>query len=113
MAKVHEEDDELVKVKQHLEEAEQRLLQMNGNTDLPKLKTIEQRILRNDSISKGIINEGQNFDAVMVGATRKSSYKKSLFGGIPLEIAKELNTTVIVVKHYHPVKALLGRVVGE
>jgi amino acid transporter/nucleotide-binding universal stress UspA family protein len=113
VANVHEEEDALMKVKKHLEEAEQRLIHMNGNTDLPKLKTIEQRILRNDSISKGIINEGQNFDAVMVGATRKSSYKKTLFGGIPLEIAKELNTTVIVVKHYHPVKALLGRVVGE
>jgi hypothetical protein len=36
-----------------------------------------------------------------------------LFGSIPEMIAKHSDQPVILVKHYHPVKALLGRVMGE
>ncbi len=78
------------------------------------MKNVDELIIHNESISKGIIDEGNKYDAVMVGATRKKGLTTTpLFGGIPLQIAKELNNTVIVVKHHNPVKALVGRVVGE
>lgn len=74
---------------------------------------VDSRLIRSDSIPKGIAETAQEFDAVIVGAAGKSIYPQIMFGNIPEEIARNSDRTVIVVKHYHPVKALLGRVVGE
>ncbi len=74
---------------------------------------IESKLVRDDSISEGIIGAASDYDAVIVGATRKSIYPQILFGTIPEQIAKGANKTVIMVKHHDPVKALIGRVVGE
>lgn len=71
------------------------------------------KLIESDSVTGGIIKEAENYDAVMVGAAGKSIYPQIMLGNIPEEIAKGVDKTVIVVKHYHPVKALLGRVVGE
>ncbi len=62
---------------------------------------------------KGIVDAADEYDAVMVGAAGKSIYPTILFGNIPLEIAKGVDKTVIVVKQFDPVKALMGRVVGS
>jgi len=74
---------------------------------------VQEHIIRNDSVVKGILEDAVNYDAVMVGAAGKSIYPKILFGNIPMEIARKVDKTVIVVKHFDPVKALVGRVVGE
>jgi len=92
--------------KENLKAAEERLSSADG-------VTIESKLIQSDSISKGIGNESKNYDAVMVGAAGKSIYPQIMLGNIPEEIARNTNRTVIVVKHYHPVKALLGRIVGE
>jgi basic amino acid/polyamine antiporter, APA family len=92
--------------KENLKAAEERLSSVEE-------VTIKSKLIRSDSISKGIGKESKNYDAVMVGAAGKSIYPQIMFGNIPEEIAKYTKRTVIVVKHYHPVKALLGRVVGE
>jgi nucleotide-binding universal stress UspA family protein len=92
--------------KETLKEAEERLATAKG-------VTIESKLIQSDSISMGIGKESENYDAVMVGAAGKSIYPQIMFGNIPEEIARNTNRTVIVVKHYHPVKALLGRVVGD
>ena len=64
-------------------------------------------------LQKGIIEASKDYDTIMVGAAGQSIYPQIMFGNIPEEIAKNANKTVIVVKHYDPVKALYGRVVGE
>jgi amino acid transporter/nucleotide-binding universal stress UspA family protein len=74
---------------------------------------LEKTLIKNDSIPDGIANESEKHDAVMIGAAGKSIYPQILFGNIPEEIAQKTNKTVIVVKHYHPVKALIGKVIGE
>ncbi len=74
---------------------------------------VTSKIIEHSDITKGVIEEGKNYDAIMVGATRDSIYPQILFGSIPENIAKGSENTVIMVKHYHPVKALLGRVIGE
>ena len=79
------------------------------NSDLALASTL----IRSDQVSTGIIEEAKHFDAVMVGAAGQSIYPQILFGNIPEEIAKETDKSVIVVKHYNPVKELYGRVVGE
>lgn len=74
---------------------------------------INTKILKSERVGAGIVEESKNYDAVLVGAAGQSIYPQILFGSIPEEIAKDSNKTVIMVKHYHPVKALYGRVVGE
>lgn len=100
-------------INERLLQAKDRIQKFNANAGLPVLEKVEEQIIHSDSITKGIIEEASKYDAVMVGATHKSIYPKTLFGKIPLEIAKGLDSTVIVVKHFDPVKALIGRVVGE
>jgi amino acid transporter/nucleotide-binding universal stress UspA family protein len=99
-------------MQRRLDEAVQRIETVNGNPDGPPIGKIESQIISNDSVVKGIVAEAGDYDAVMVGAAGKSIYPKILFGNIPLEIAKGVKKTVIVVKHFDPVKALVGRVVG-
>jgi amino acid transporter/nucleotide-binding universal stress UspA family protein len=106
-------DDAIAPINQRLQEARERILNTGGNPKLPPLKEVRGHIIRSDSVAKGIIKDAAGYDAVMVGAAGKSIYPKILFGNIPLEIAKGVNKTVIVVKHFDPVKALVGRVVGE
>ena len=50
---------------------------------------------------------------VLIGAAGYGFYKKMLFGNIPETIAKATNKPVILVKHYHPVKSLIERIMGE
>lgn len=92
--------------KERLKPAVERIFEEGGFT-------IKSKVIRNDSISDGIISTVDNYDAIMVGATRQSIYPQILFGNIPEKIARGANKTVIMVKHHDPVKALLGKVVGE
>ncbi len=78
----------------------------------PDIK-LSTTLIKDKSVTEGIIHESEAYDAVMVGAAGKSIYPQIMFGSIPEAIARQTEKTVIVVKHYHPVKALLGRVVGE
>lgn len=92
--------------KERLKPAVERIFEEGGFT-------IKSKVIRNDSIADGIIEAADVYDAIMVGATRQSIYPQILFGNIPEKIAMGANKTVIMVKHHDPVKALLGKVVGE
>lgn len=74
---------------------------------------ITTKVTTNANITSGILDAGEGYDLVMIGAAGKSIYPQILFGSIPEEIAKNLDTSVVVVKHYDPVKSLIGRVVSE
>lgn len=54
-------------------------------------------IIKNDSITGGILEESLKYDAIMLGAT-EHRFKKILFGSIPEVIAKESLKTVVLVK---------------
>jgi amino acid transporter/nucleotide-binding universal stress UspA family protein len=98
---------EIIEEKQkELNESLQRIRNHNG-------LEAKSLFVFNDSITEGIHNASADYDTIMVGATRDSIYQQILFGSIPEAIAKASNKTVIMVKHYHPVKALIGRVVSE
>ncbi len=58
---------------------------------------VEKKIIRNDSINRGILDESKNYDAIMLGAT-EHRFRKILFGSIPQTIAKESLKTVVLVK---------------
>ena len=76
--------------KKILEKAIRRVTQKNG------IK-VEEKIIKNDSINRGILEESKHYDAIMLGAT-EHRFKKILFGSIPEVIAKESLKTVVLVK---------------
>jgi nucleotide-binding universal stress UspA family protein len=75
--------------------------------------SVEAKLIRHKSVNVGVLKEARNYDAVVIGATGHSTYQQILFGSIPETIAKRSDGPVILVKHHHPVKALLRRVIGD
>jgi len=74
---------------------------------------VHRKTIRHSSVSVGLIKEAENYDALMLGATEVGLNRQILLGNIPEMIAKHCNRPVIIVKHYHPVKELLGKVMKE
>ena len=80
---------------------------------MPQIKNVKTEVLLEDSPVPSIIEEADGYDAVVVGASEQSFSSKVMFGSIPERIARDLDRPVIVIKHHHPVKALVGRVMSE
>lgn len=74
---------------------------------------VNSHIIRHNSIEEGIIQTAKDYEAIVIGATEQSIYPQFLFGNIPETVAKQSDQPVIVVKRYHAVKALVGRMMGE
>ncbi|MBN4056432.1 universal stress protein, partial [Rhodothermus sp. AH-315-K08] len=74
---------------------------------------VSSQIISNASVVDGILAEAESHDVVVVGASRDKIYKHILFGTIPEDIAKRTSKPVILVRHYEPVKDLIGRVMEE
>ena len=74
---------------------------------------VEKALIKHDSIPQAIIEQSRSFDALVIGATRDSYSKQVLFGSIPEKVAQEAEHSVIVVKAHDPLRAFVGRVVGE
>jgi CIC family chloride channel protein len=73
-----------------LDKAIERVSDKNG------LK-VKSTIIKNNSVTQGILEESRNYDAIMLGAT-EHRFKKILFGSIPEVIAKESLKTVVLIK---------------
>ena len=80
---------------------------------LPQRGRVQCKVVRHRSVAEGILEEAEGYDALIVGATRDSFTSQILFGSIPETVARNSARPVIVVKRYHPVKALVGRVMSE
>ncbi|MCP4724820.1 MAG: amino acid permease [bacterium] len=98
--------EELDEVNFRLSKAVERVSKINN-------LNVGSKLIRHKSITVGIIKEAENHDMVIIGAAGGSIYPHILFGSIPENIAKHCDKPVILVKHYHPVKELLGRVLKE
>lgn len=75
---------------QVLKKAVERVSKNNG-------VNVSGKIVKNESINRGILDESENYDAIMLGAT-EHRFKNFLFGSIPEVIAKESLKTVVLVK---------------
>lgn len=75
---------------QVLDEAVERVSKNNS-------VNVSGKIVKNASINRGILDESENYDAIMLGAT-EHRFKNFLFGSIPEVIAKESLKTVVLVK---------------
>jgi nucleotide-binding universal stress UspA family protein len=74
---------------------------------------VEKALVKHDSVPQAIIEQARAYDALVIGATRDSYSRQVLFGSIPEKVAKEAEHSVIVVKAHDPLRAFVGRVVGE
>lgn len=81
-------------------------------TPLMKGLEVQSKVILHTSVSRGILQEAKHHDALILGATGHSFYPQMLFGNLPELIAKHTDQPVLLVKHYQPVKALVGRVMG-
>lgn len=70
---------------------------------------LELRIVPAEDIVEGILAEAANFEQIIIGASEERLLEQSLFGSIPQRVAEEALCTVIMVKHYDPVKFSLRR----
>lgn len=75
--------------------------------------TVESKIVTHRSVTEAIRNEAQAYDALVLGAAGESYTSQILFGSVPEDLAREAKKPVIVVKRYHGVKALVGRLMNE
>lgn len=89
---------------------EQRLSEAVGRINDESGVHVESRVIAHKSVSVGIIRAAEEYDAIAMGAAGESFYRQVLFGSIPESVAKHTDKTVMVYKHYSPVKALVGRV---
>ena len=94
----------------HKYSVEQGLSEAVGRINDESSVHVESQTITHKSISVGIIQASEEYDAIAMGAAGESFYKRILFGSIPENVAKHTDKTVIVYKQYSPVKALVGRV---
>ncbi len=94
----------------HSHTVEQSLSEVVGRINEESSVHVESRIITHKSVSVGIIQASEEYDAIAMGAAGESFYKQILFGSIPENVAKHTDKVVIVYKQYSPVKALMGRV---
>jgi APA family basic amino acid/polyamine antiporter len=99
-------EEKLNEIHQSLDEDIAELKRQNG-------LEVDKKLVASESITDGIIDEAEDYDAVVIGATGYGLYQRILFGNMPETIAKGAQKPVILVKHYHPVKSLIGRIMGE
>jgi len=90
--------------------AEQDLAGAAGTVEGVEIQT---RVLPASSPTEAILSEAEGLDALVVGATGRSFYPQVLFGSITEDVARRSPCSVIVVKAYRPVKAMVGRVIAE
>jgi amino acid transporter/nucleotide-binding universal stress UspA family protein len=95
------------------EAAEEKERLLADQADILGDVEMDTAVIRHPSIATGIVELAKDYDAVILGATGKSFSNRVLFGSIPEDVAYRADCPVIVVKRYHPVKALLGRVMTD
>ncbi len=120
-ALVHAIDGHLTTCQIVSPDASQEVIQATRNNLVRTLKRLRTRnrismddqLIKNSDVAQGIIEASENYDTVMIGAASQSIYQQILFGGIPEEVARNIDKNVIVVKHYHRVRALYGKVMSD
>jgi len=85
--------------------AKRMLFDVASHYDYP----LAQRIVRAPDVVTGIVQEAENCNLLMVGATGERLFEQRLFGSIPERVAQEANKTVIMTKRYWRLKSLVGR----
>jgi amino acid transporter/nucleotide-binding universal stress UspA family protein len=88
--------------------AERMLDTMASHHDYP----LSQKIVRADDVVRGIVQESEKHNLLLIGATGEGLFEQRLLGSIPQRVAREAATTVTMTKRYWRLKSLVGRMRG-
>ncbi len=91
--------------------AREEILAESGS-HLGEIPVLERKLLVGASVQAAIVEEAEDYDAIVIGAAGHSSYRQILFGSLPEEIAQKTSRSVVMVKRHDPVKAMVARVLG-
>lgn len=63
------------------------------------IKRIKTKVITTSSVINGIVTEAlQDYDMVMIGASRESSIDKVLFGDVPAAVVRECKIPIVIVR---------------
>lgn len=72
---------------------------------------VEPKVISAPTILEGILQEAEQSNLVVLGATEEGFFEQLLFGALPERVARECSKTVMIVKrHQGPVKSWMHRV---
>jgi amino acid transporter/nucleotide-binding universal stress UspA family protein len=71
---------------------------------------IEPKVVPASSVLEGILQQAEEHDFVVMGATQEGFFEQLLFGVLPERVARECSKTIMIVKrHQGPVKSWIQR----
>ncbi|MGD9001657.1 MAG: amino acid permease [Anaerolineae bacterium] len=88
--------------------AERLLANTASHYDYPLNKKVAQA----DDVVQAIVEESENHDLLLIGATGEGLFEQRLLGSIPERVAREAATTVTMTKRYWRLKSMVGRLLG-
>jgi nucleotide-binding universal stress UspA family protein len=74
---------------------------------------IEHRLVEGEEIAEAIISESAEYDLTIIGATREGLLQQFVFGGIPEEVGRRAENTVIMAKRNLGISSSLSRLLGR
>jgi nucleotide-binding universal stress UspA family protein len=74
---------------------------------------IDTRLIQHRTVVAGVLETSQEYDGIGLGAAGAGFWSTKMFGSVPEQIAREANRSVLVVKRYRPLEALVRRVMTE
>ncbi|MFC4989336.1 universal stress protein [Saliphagus infecundisoli] len=93
------------------EEKEQVLAKViAGFTEVP---VITQEIIESDSISKTIVDQSNNVDLSVLGATSEDLFRRSVIGSLPEQVGRQSTSSVLMVKAYQDLPSRLVRLTSR
>jgi nucleotide-binding universal stress UspA family protein len=105
VARPHADDKRLVQVRESV---------AGTTAEIPFELAVERKLLTGKSVAAAVVKEAKDdkYDALIVGATKASYFKRMMFGKIPEQIARYSLTPVILIKHHEGAKTWLSKFLG-
>ena len=70
-------------------------------------------LLEGKKVATTLIREAENYDLIILGASKEGIFSNVLFGEIPEKVARYSHTPVMIVQRYEgPVKSFIKRIMG-
>ena len=76
---------------------------------LEEYPNVETQLLEGRDVADRIVEESENHDHTVIGATREGLLQQVVFGGIPEEVGRRADHTVIMAKRYQGITSRMTR----
>ena len=68
--------------------------------DINRIKKIEEKVVYGTNILKTILKESEDYDLVLIGASKVNLWRRIRFGTIPEKLTRRSKVSVLVVRKY-------------